>query len=131
MVDEATMDDTVLVRALVAEDFVHMQEALVACLETIPNVAVVGTAFNGQEALEKIRQLTPKLAVVDLQMPVMDGFKLMRELRREYPGMVLVAVSGHNSPAVEQEALHAGANAFVSKSQLPYGLTSTIEKLLS
>jgi len=131
MVDDARARDSAPVRALVAEDFIHMQEALVACLQTMPGVLVVATALNGHEALEKVRQLSPDLAVVDLQMPVMDGFKLMRELRKDYPAMILVAVSGHSSPAIEQEAVRAGANAFVSKSQLPYGLTSTVEKLLS
>ena len=119
------------VRALVAEDFVHMQAALVDCLQSMPDVLVVATAVNGREALDKVHQLLPDLAIVDLQMPVMDGFKLLRELRRFYPKMHLVAVSGHQSPAIEQEAIHAGANAFVSKSQLPYGLVSTLEKLLS
>jgi DNA-binding NarL/FixJ family response regulator len=119
------------VRALVAEDFIHMQNALVACLQTIPDVQVVATALNGREALEKVRQTTPDLAVVDLQMPVMNGFRLMQELRRVYPDMVLVAVSGHQSPAIEQEALSAGADAFVSKTQLPSGLVNTVERLLA
>ncbi len=119
------------VRALVAEDFVSMQVALVECLQSMPGVEVVGTAFNGREALEKAREVEPNLAVVDLQMPVMNGFVLMRELRRLYPEIRLVAVSGHQSPAIAQEAIGAGANAFVSKSQLPGGLVETVEKLLS
>jgi PleD family two-component response regulator len=67
---------------LVADDYPHMQEALVACLSTLSTVQVVATAFNGQEALEEARKYSLGLAVVDLQMPVMDGFKLLRELRK-------------------------------------------------
>jgi DNA-binding NarL/FixJ family response regulator len=119
------------IRALVAEDFLHMQEALVACLHSMPDVSVVGTAFNGQEALEKVRQLLPDLAIIDLQMPVMDGFQLLRQLRQLYPRMRLVAVSGHQSPAIEEEALKAGADGFVSKNQLPDGLTNKVEQLLA
>jgi CheY-like chemotaxis protein len=60
----------------------------------------------------------------------MDGFQLMRRLRREYPHIRLVAVCGHASAALEQEALAAGAHAFVSKSTLPQGLLSKVEALL-
>lgn len=119
------------IRALVADDFPHMQTALVNCLKSVPGVTVVATALNGQEALDQASKQTLELAVVDLQMPVMDGFRLMRELRRAYPAIRLVAVSGHNSPAVTSEAMAAGADVFVSKNELPFGLVSAIEKLLT
>ena len=119
------------IRALVADDFPHMQTALVDCLNSVPGVTVVATALNGQEALDQAKRQTLELAVVDLQMPVMDGFKLMRELRRAYPAIRLVAVSGHHSPAVTSEAIAAGADVFVSKNELPFGLVSAVEKLLA
>jgi DNA-binding NarL/FixJ family response regulator len=118
------------ITALVVDDFVHMQTALAECLRILPQISVIGTASNGQEALDKISQGTPDLAIIDLQMPVMDGFRLMRELRRAYPAMRLVAVSGHQSPALEKEALAAGAHGFVSKSQLPQGLIEIVERVL-
>ncbi len=118
------------VRTLVVDDFVSMHDALTACLQTLPGVQVVGTALNGQEALDKVPLLRPDLAIVDLQMPVMDGFQLMRRLRREYPHIRLVAVCGHASATLEQEALAAGADAFVSKSTMPQGLLSKVEALL-
>lgn len=118
------------VRAVVADDFPHMQEALVSCLETVPGIEVVATALNGREALDMVREHAPSLAIVDLQMPIMDGFKLLRELRRAYPAMHLVAVSGHFSAAVAAEALSAGANAFVSKNELPHGLVDAVAKLV-
>jgi len=118
------------VRALVADDFPHMQQALVACVQTIPGIEVVATALNGQEALDKANATALQLAIIDLQMPVMDGFKLLRELRRVYPAMYLVAVSGHSNAAVTSEAIAAGADVFVSKNELPFGLVSAVEKLL-
>src|SRR4051812_37991680 len=70
---------------VVADDFPHMQAALVSCVESIPGIRVVATALNGKEALDRVREHEPNLAVIDLQMPVMDGFKVIRELRRMYP----------------------------------------------
>lgn len=122
--------ETQRVRALVVDDFVSMHQALIVCLQSLPGIEVVGTALNGQEALEKVPLLKPDLAIVDLQMPVMDGFQLMRHLHHQYPHIRLVAVCGHASAAIEKEALAAGAHAFVSKTTLPQGLLSKVEALL-
>jgi DNA-binding NarL/FixJ family response regulator len=119
-----------VVRVLVVDDFVSMHEALTTCLGALEQLEVVGTALNGKEALEKVAELKPDLAIVDLQMPVMDGFQLMRHLRRDYPQIRLVAVCGHASAAVEKEAIAAGAHAFVSKSALPTGLLTKVEAVL-
>ena len=116
---------------MVADDFPYMQDALVSCLQSVPGVEVVATALNGREALDLVRQHGPSLAIVDLQMPIMDGFKLLRELRRAYPTMRLVAVSGHFSSAIISEAISAGADAFVSKNELPHGLVDAVESLIS
>ncbi|MGZ4788572.1 MAG: response regulator [Terriglobales bacterium] len=130
MVEGHSSEGAVAIRTVVADDFPHMQAALVSCVESLPGVQVVATALNGKEALDRVREHRPALAIIDLQMPVIDGFKVLRELRQTYPGMRLIAVSGHQGPTVAQEALSAGANAFVSKNDLPFGLLQTVEKLL-
>lgn len=127
---ESELGATVQVKAIVADDFPHMRKALTTCLEAVSGVSVVSTAANGVEALEKVQEHRPSLVIVDLQMPVMDGFKLLRELRKTYPTMYLVAISGHQGPAVAAEAISAGANAFVSKNDLPHGLISAVQNLL-
>jgi DNA-binding NarL/FixJ family response regulator len=129
--DLVSNQSTKPIRTLIADDFVHMQTALAECLQAIPNIVVVGSVGNGQEALDQLPELKPDLAIVDLQMPIMDGFRLLRELRRRHPEMRLIAVSGHQSPAVEKEAISAGANGFVSKSQLPDGLIKIVERVLA
>lgn len=131
MADTYNSSGTAAISVVVADDFPNMQAALVSCLESLPGIQVVATALNGREALDRVREHEPRLAVIDLQMPVMDGFKVLRELRNSYPEMRLVAISGHQSPAIAQEALAAGANAFVSKNELPFGLLNTIQKLLA
>ncbi len=117
-------------RVLVADDFESMQQALVSSLLTLDNLEVVGTALNGQDALVKSSLLLPDIVVADLQMPVMDGFKLMRELKKSYPQIRLIAVSGHSSPAIQKEAAAAGADAFVSKIGLPTDLVIAVKQLL-
>ena len=130
MVDQQLSPTTRRVRVLVVDDFESMLQALSACLESVEGVEVVGTALNGKEALEKVGVLKPDLVIADLQMPVMDGFQLMRALRREHPAILLVAVCGHASAAIEAEAKSAGADAFVAKSTMPDGLLTKVQAIL-
>lgn len=118
------------IRAIVADDHAVMQQALVACLQAVPGIEVVGTAVNGQDALEKSGTLKPDLVVADLLMPIMNGFELLKKLRKAYPEIRLVAVSGHDSPAIADEALAAGANAFIPKNGLPNDLLRVLKTLL-
>jgi DNA-binding NarL/FixJ family response regulator len=128
--DAWTLGEPEPMLALVADDYPHMQEALVACLSAVPGIQVVATALNGQEAVEQAAKHKLWIAVLDLQMPVMDGFRALRELRREYPSLKLIAVSGHQSPAVAAEAVAAGADTFVSKNDLPFGLIDAVKQFL-
>ena len=118
-------------RVLIADDYPSMQQALVSCLEVVESVEVVGIAANGEEALQQALLTNPNLVIADLQMPKMDGFQLMRELRRHFPKLAVIAISGHFSPTIEKEALAAGANAFVSKVGLPQALIDAIQSLLA
>ncbi len=117
-------------RTLVVDDFVSMQEAIASCVNMIPALELVGTALNGKEALDCVPNLKPDLVIVDLQMPIMDGFQLMRHLRRDHADIYLIAISGMASAAVEREAVAAGANAFVAKAAIFEGLVSRVEKLI-
>jgi DNA-binding NarL/FixJ family response regulator len=119
------------VRVLVADDYESMQLAIVSCLGMLDELEVVGTASNGEDALAKSSSLNPDLVIADLQMPVMDGFRLLRALRKAYPSIRLIAISGHFSPMIEKEALSAGANLFVSKVGLPGDLLAAVKQLLA
>jgi|SRR6185369_7403784 len=117
-------------RVLIADDYPSMQQALASCLEVMETVEVVAIAANGEEALRQTLELHPRIVIADLQMPIMDGFQLARELRRRCPEVKVIAVSGHYSHAIEKEAISAGAKAFVSKVGLPQALIDAVESLL-
>jgi two-component system LytT family response regulator len=76
-------------------------------LELIPSVEVIGEAGNGLEALRQIESLLPDLVFLDLQMPVMDGFQVVRELRGGHtPAIVIVtAYEQHAIQAFEEGAI--------------------------
>lgn len=93
------------------------------------DVRVVGTVVGGRDAVLQAEQLRPDVVVVDLRMPERSGFQVLRELRARSPRPLLIAMSLMNPLECRDEALAAGADAFVSKVTLDADLIPTIRRL--
>jgi two-component system chemotaxis response regulator CheB len=102
------------VRVLVIDDSAFSRRTIVRLLEEIPGVEVAGYAINGEEGLRKAMDLRPDLITLDLEMPGMDGFTLLRIIMSACPAPVLV-VSAHNDDERVFKALELGAVDFVAK----------------
>lgn len=81
------------VRVLIVDDDVDFRAMLRWQLSKAAAVSVIGDAADGYEALERVEQLGPEVAIVDLMMPGMDGFELIDRLQEEHPEVVPVAYS--------------------------------------
>jgi len=99
-------------KALIVDDEPIARRVLREELEVLPNVQVVGEAGDGKEALEKIANLAPDLVFLDLQMPVMSGFEVVRNLKAP-PLPVVVIVTAFDQHAIE--AFEAGAVDYLLK----------------
>ena len=90
----------------------------------------VVTALNGQEALEKIAESRPVLLLLDLMMPVLNGFEVISKVREnpEYSSMRIVVVSALNTNDSIERALSLGANDFVAKPILMGRLYDAVSK---
>jgi two-component system LytT family response regulator len=97
-------------------------------LELIPAVTVTGEASNGREALQKIRALSPDLVLLDLQMPVMSGFEVVRELDRNSPPAIVI-VTAFDEHAIE--AFEAGAIDYLLKPVAEKRLSAAVERVRS
>ena len=109
---------------LIADDSAHARAGLRTLLATEADLAVVGEATNGQEAVRLVAEHRPAVVVMDLQMPIMDGAQATRLIKRSWPDVVVVVVTVH---AVEQAAaVAAGADAFVVKGEAPERLVAAL-----
>jgi two-component system, NarL family, response regulator DesR len=103
------------IRVLVAEDEELIREALVGLLERESDIDVVATAADGRQAIDRALAHRPDVAVVDLQMPVVDGIGVVTELGRVLPACAGVILTGHGRPHVLRQALSSGARGFLAK----------------
>lgn len=89
-------------RTLIVDDEPLARQVLREELEDMTSVSVVGEAENGEQAIARIRELRPELVLLDIQMPLMDGFEVVRRLRGPLPSIVFVtAFSEHALRAFE------------------------------
>lgn len=105
-----------MVRVLVVDDSAFMRRTLTGLLSKSPDIEVVGTAINGEDALQKCKELDPDAVTMDIEMPKMDGLTALKHLMRENPLPVLMISSlTHEGAAVTLEALEVGALGYVTK----------------
>ena len=102
------------IRVLVIDDSAFSRQAITRMLEASPLVEVVGTARDGEEALRKIFELHPDVITLDLEMPGMDGFSLLRIVMSRRPTPVIV-ISGRGAEGDVWKALELGAVDFIAK----------------
>ena len=114
------------VRVLIADDeplFVETVEALLAGDE---RVEVVGTAENGQQAVELATALTPDVTLMDISMPILDGIEATRLIRERVPNACVLVLTGSSIAADVDRARQAGVAAFLTKDRLGTQLVNAI-----
>jgi DNA-binding NarL/FixJ family response regulator len=116
---------------LIVDDSALIRRSLKSCLGQNPDWKVCGEAADGLDAIEMAQHLQPSVVVLDLSMPGMNGFEVARELKRITPSIPVVMFTSFKTPALETEALAAGCNAVVSKSEHQQMLFDNIQRLLT
>ncbi len=104
-----------VVRLLLVDDHKVVREGLHLFLEPNPNLEIVGEASNGQEALEQARTLQPDVILMDLLMPVMNGVLAIREIKKAYPNIEIVALTSVLEDQLVVDAVQAGAMGYLLK----------------
>lgn len=103
------------VRVLLADDHPVVRGGLVALIDTLPGIEVVGQAGDGQQALRETALLRPDVVIMDLRMPVLDGVEATRRIVRDYPGVAVLVLTMFDQDALIADALSAGAHGYLLK----------------
>jgi two-component system chemotaxis response regulator CheB len=108
-----------VIRVLVVDDSAFVRQALTRMLGAAPDIEVVGTAVDGEEGVEKVRELRPDVVTLDIKMPRVGGLEALRRIMAECPTPVLL-LSSHTSEGAEVtlRGLELGAMDFVDKTSV-------------
>jgi len=95
-----------------------------------PDIAVIGEASSGEQALELVQELSPDIVLMDVEMPGMDGITATTAIRANTPQSAVVMMSIHDDARTRTRAKAAGAAAFVEKSGTLEVLLATIRQIV-
>lgn len=104
------------IRVLVADDHPVMRDGLRAAIAQEEDMAVVGEAGDGAEAIERYRSQLPDVTLMDLQMPHVDGLEAIQAIRAEFPRAVIVVLTTFPGDARVTRAMRLGAISYLLKS---------------
>ncbi len=113
-----------MIRLIVVDDSLPARHGLCALLAESPGIEIVGEASQGIEALSLVEEVQPQAALMDVRMPVMDGVEAARRIKQRWPQTRVVLISMYADH--EDEALDAGADAFLVKGCQPEELVAAI-----
>lgn len=111
---------------LLADDHDQMRQGLKSLLAREADLDIVGEASTGREAVRMAGELRPDIVIMDVGMPDLGGVEATRIIRRELPGIGIVALSMHSDRRFVTGMLKAGATAYVLKSEVPEELIGAI-----
>jgi len=117
-------------RCLLVDDHESVRMGVTAILSSRSNIEVCGEAVNGQEAVEKARDLKPDLIIMDVNMPVLDGIHSAKEIRTFLPDVPILFFSMHDGVYLVHEAKMAGGQGFVNKSDARATLLDAVDALI-
>jgi DNA-binding NarL/FixJ family response regulator len=102
-------------RVVIADDQASVREGLVMLLGGLPDIEVVGSAADGEQALRVVAERKPDAILLDLRMPVLDGIGAARRLAVEQPEVAVVVLTTYVDEHLVLDALRAGARSYITK----------------
>ena len=118
-----------ILRVLIVDDHELTRLALQFAFSREENIKVVGVASNGKEAIEIVKRFPPNVVVLDLQMPVMDGWLASNHIKTIVPDAKIIAYSSLEENKYQERKLGASLDAFCKKDTPTNELISLIQEL--
>ena len=118
-------------RIVIAEDHTILREGLKSLLAASADLAIVGEAADGREAIHRCRELKPDLLLLDLSMPRLGGLDAIGEVRRQAPATKILVLTVHKTDEYVLASLRAGAAGYVLKDATHQELLAAIRTVLS
>jgi DNA-binding NarL/FixJ family response regulator len=116
------------IRVLLVDDVAQVRCDLRTVLTLSGELEIVGEAANGLEAIRLTESLKPDVVLMDLEMPVMDGYEATRQIKTRCPSSRVVALTVHDYESARAKAQESGVEAFIVKGAPVQSIVQTISK---
>jgi two-component system, NarL family, response regulator NreC len=120
-----------MIRVVIADDHNLVRHGIRALLEKQPDILVIGEADNGLEALKIIKHLMPDIAILDINMPILGGLEVIKELHDQNIQTNTMILSMYSDEALVAQSLRYGAKGYLLKSSVTDELIGAIQQIRS
>lgn len=117
------------IRVIIADDHVIMREGVALILNGLPEFVVIGQAANGKQAVELAERLQPDIALLDVNMPELNGIDAARIIHESCPGIKTLILTMHDDDAIFFDAIQSGAAGYVLKGSRPDELIQALQEV--
>lgn len=118
-------------RVVLADDHALVRAGIRALLEGIPGITVVAEAGNGRVVLERIREHSPDIVLLDIAMAELNGIEALLMIRKEFPRTRVIILSMHADEEYVLRALRGGAAGYLLKDAAPVELETALRKVMA
>jgi two-component system response regulator DegU len=119
------------IKIALAEDMPLFRKSLISLLKENSKIDVVAEAANGKELLEKLKNVSVDIVLLDVEMPIMDGKTTLGIIKKRFPELKVIILSIHADRNLSSELMSLGANSYLCKKCEPKVLFEAIEKVKS
>ena len=120
-----------MIRLVIADDHAIVREGLKRIVGAINDMQMVGEAADGTEVMQRVRDLSFDVLVLDLSMPGRNGMELIKLIRTDYPKLHILVLSMHQELQYAVRAIKSGASGYLTKESAPEQLVQAIRKIAS
>lgn len=104
-----------VIKVVIADDHQVVLDGFMARLQMEPEIEVIGTASNGLEAVERVKQLKPDVVLMDVSMPIMNGIEATKMIREENPQAKILMLTMHDNREYIMKVMQVGAVGYMLK----------------